>query len=83
MALIVQKYGGTSVRDLDRIRHVARRVVETQKAGNDVVVVVSAMAGETDRLVELAHGISEDPDPREYDALVSTGEAKSMFRKSW
>jgi aspartate kinase len=78
MALIVQKYGGTSVRDLDRIRHVARRVVETQKAGNDVVVVVSAMAGETDRLVELAHGISEDPDPREYDALVSTGEAKSI-----
>lgn len=78
MALIVQKYGGTSVRDLDRIRHVARRVVETQKAGNDVVVVVSAMAGETDRLVELAHGISPDPDPREYDALVSTGEAKSI-----
>ena len=78
MALIVQKYGGTSVRDLDRMRHVARRVVETQKAGNDVVVVVSAMAGETDRLVELAHGISPDPDPREYDALVSTGEAKSI-----
>jgi len=74
MALIVQKYGGTSVADVERIRAVADRVVETHKAGNQVVVVVSAMAGETDRLVRLAHAISPDPVPREYDVLVSTGE---------
>jgi len=79
MALIVQKYGGTSVADLDRIRNVARRVVAAHEAGNQVVVCVSAMAGETNALVALAEAISEGgtPDPREYDALVSTGEQKT------
>ena len=75
MALIVQKYGGTSVGDPDRIRNVARRVVETVKAGNRVAVVVSAMSGQTDRLVALARDLGgDDPDPREYDQIVSTGE---------
>ncbi|MCZ6713483.1 MAG: aspartate kinase [Deltaproteobacteria bacterium] len=77
MSLIVQKFGGTSLAGLDRIRHAARRIVETRKAGHEVVVVVSAMAGETDRLVGLAHDISPDPDPREYDVLVSTGETQT------
>ncbi|MFP6578754.1 MAG: aspartate kinase [Myxococcota bacterium] len=75
MALIVQKFGGTSVADADRIRSVARRVVATREAGNDVVVCVSAMAGETDKLVGLARELGGDqPTPREYDVLVSTGE---------
>jgi len=78
MSLIVQKFGGTSLADLDRIRHAARRIIETRKAGHEVVVVVSAMGGETDRLVQLAHEISPDPDPREYDVLVSTGEQKTI-----
>ncbi len=78
MALIVQKFGGTSVGDADRIRAVARRCVDTRNAGNDVVVVVSAMAGVTDRLVQLAHEISADPDPREYDVLVATGEQQTI-----
>lgn len=77
MALIVQKYGGTSVGDLQRIRNVARRVVKTCQEGNDVVVVVSAMAGETDRLIQLATQGSDTPDLREYDALISTGEQVS------
>ena len=72
--LIVQKFGGSSVADVARIRHVARRVVDAHKAGNQVLVVVSAMAGETDRLVRLALEMSPDPLPREYDVLVSTGE---------
>ncbi|MDD5452135.1 MAG: aspartate kinase [Desulfovibrionales bacterium] len=74
MALIVQKYGGTSVGDTERIRRVVRRVIETKKQGNDVVVVLSAMSGETNKLISLAHQITEDPDPRELDVLVSTGE---------
>ncbi|MDH4265800.1 MAG: aspartate kinase [Deltaproteobacteria bacterium] len=78
MALIVQKYGGTSVGDLSRIRNVARRVAKTRQEGNDVVVVVSAMAGETDRLIQLAYQASDNPDLREYDALISTGEQVSM-----
>ncbi len=72
--LIVQKYGGTSVGDAGRIKNVANRVCRTKKAGHDVVVVVSAMSGETDKLVNLAAQISENPDPREMDMLVSTGE---------
>ncbi len=72
--LIIQKYGGTSVGDVDRIKNVARRVLDTQKKGHQVVVVVSAMSGETNRLVDLAHKISKEPDGREYDQLVSTGE---------
>ena len=79
MALIVQKYGGTSVADLERIQNVADRVVRTVEAGNRVAVVVSAMSGETNALVALAEGIAGDhPDPREYDVLVSTGEQKTI-----
>lgn len=78
MALIVQKYGGTSVADLGRIRNVARRVARTRQEGNDVIVVVSAMAGETDRLIQLAHQLCENPDPRETDTLISTGEQVSV-----
>jgi aspartate kinase len=74
MALVVQKYGGTSVGNVERIRNVARRVAETYDAGNDVIVVVSAMSGETNKLVGLAHEICDFPDNREYDVLVSTGE---------
>ncbi|MDO8519437.1 MAG: aspartate kinase, partial [Deltaproteobacteria bacterium] len=74
MALIVQKYGGTSVQDLGRIRNVAKRVLATVKAGNEVVVVVSAMAGETNRLIALAKSVMPEPDEREYDQLISTGE---------
>lgn len=74
MALIVQKYGGTSVQDITRIRNVAQRVIKTAQAGNQVVVVVSAMAGETNRLIALAHEINKEPDEREYDQLISTGE---------
>jgi aspartate kinase len=74
MALVVQKYGGTSVANLARIENVAMRVIKAKEAGNQVVVVLSAMAGETDRLINLAHQITESPDEREYDALISTGE---------
>ena len=78
-ALIVQKYGGTSVGDLERIQHVASRVVETQKAGHQVVVCVSAMSGETNALVSLAEAISAgEPDARECDVLLSTGEQKTI-----
>jgi aspartate kinase len=72
--LIVQKYGGTSVGNPERIKNVARRVVRTKEEGHDVVVVVSAMSGETDKLINLAGQVSDNPDPREMDMLVSTGE---------
>ncbi len=78
MGLIVQKYGGTSVGSLDRIRHVAEKVIETKQQGHDVVVVVSAMSGETNRLVGLVESLAKDPDPREYSVVVSTGEMVSM-----
>ena len=74
MALIVQKYGGTSVGTIERIKAVAERVVNTAKKGNKVVVVVSAMSGETDKLIGLAHQISESPSEREMDILLSSGE---------
>jgi len=74
VALIVQKYGGTSVGSLERIAHVAENVRATQEAGNQVVVVVSAMSGETDRLMEMANAIDSNPPPRELDVLLSTGE---------
>jgi len=74
MALIVQKYGGTSVGSVEKIENVAEKVIATREAGHDVVVVVSAMSGETNRLIEMANRISENPEPREYDVLVSTGE---------
>ncbi len=79
MALIVQKFGGTSVADLEHIRGVARRVVDSVEAGHRVAVVVSAMAGETDQLVAWAHEIGGDrPVPREYDVLLSTGEQRTI-----
>lgn len=78
MALIVQKYGGSSVGTLDRIQHVASKIIQTKQQGHDVVVVVSAMQGETDRLIQLAQALTSEPDPREYDALVATGEQVSM-----
>ncbi|MGA7593584.1 MAG: aspartate kinase [Gallionella sp.] len=74
MALIVQKYGGTSVGSPDRIKNVARRVAKFKALGHKVVVVVSAMSGETNRLVALAHEIQKHPDPRELDVIISTGE---------
>jgi len=74
MALIVQKYGGTSVGTIEKIRNVAKRVARTKDQGNDVVVVVSAMSGETNRLLGLAHQISEMPNERELDVVASTGE---------
>lgn len=77
MALIVQKFGGTSVATQAHINHVADHVAKTKHAGHDVVVVVSAMSGETDKLINLAHQMSESPDAREYASLVSTGEQVS------
>ncbi|MEN8753760.1 MAG: aspartate kinase [Desulfobacterales bacterium] len=74
MGLIVQKYGGTSVADLERIRNVARRVAKTFDDGNDVVVVISAMAGVTDGLMKMSANISEKPQKRELDVLLATGE---------
>jgi aspartate kinase len=74
MALIVQKYGGTSVANPDRIRNVAKRVARYKAMGHQVVVVVSAMSGETNRLIDLAKQLMPDPDPRELDTIVSTGE---------
>jgi aspartate kinase len=74
MALVVQKYGGTSVANLDKIANVAKKVIKTREEGNKVVVVLSAMAGETDRLIQLAQKAADDPQGREYDALISTGE---------
>lgn len=74
MALIVQKYGGTSVGSVERIKNVAKRVAQAKANGDNIVVVVSAMSGETNRLVALAHEIQEQPDPREMDVVLSTGE---------
>ncbi|MCP5428345.1 MAG: aspartate kinase [Chromatiaceae bacterium] len=74
MALIVQKYGGTSVGTVERIEAVAAKVAAAHNRGDRMVVVVSAMSGETNRLIALANGISEFPDPREMDVLLSTGE---------
>ena len=74
MALIVQKYGGTSVGSAERIKNVAKRVAQTRAEGHDVVIVVSAMSGETNRLVALAHEMQEFPDPREMDVVLATGE---------
>jgi aspartate kinase len=69
MALIVQKYGGTSVGSIEKIRNVAKRVLEDYKQGNSMVVVLSAMAGQTDSLIRLARDMCDDPDPRELDVL--------------
>ena len=77
MSLVVQKFGGTSVGSVERIRNVAKRAIATQKAGHRVVLVVSAMSGETNRLLGLAHDITKVPDGREMDALAATGEQVS------
>lgn len=76
--MLVQKYGGTSVGSIERIQRVATKVAATRRAGHDVVVVVSAMAGETNRLIGLAHEISEFPDEREKDVLLASGEQVSV-----
>jgi len=78
MALIVQKYGGTSVGSIEKIKTVAEKVIEYHRQGNQVVVVLSAMAGQTDNLIQLANEISDDPDPRELDVLMATGEQVSV-----
>ncbi|NLO78874.1 MAG: aspartate kinase [Xanthomonadaceae bacterium] len=78
MALIVQKYGGTSVGSIERIEKVAEKIMATRQAGNDVVVVVSAMSGETNRLIGLAKSISPRPPAREMDVLMATGEQVSI-----
>ena len=74
MALIVQKYGGTSMGSVERIEKVAERVIKARQSGHDVVVAVSAMSGETNRLIALAHEFDERPSPREMDVIMSTGE---------
>jgi aspartate kinase len=78
MALIVQKFGGTSVGDVDRIKNVARRVAQARAGGHNVVVVVSAMAGETDRLIGLAQKVADRPNERELDVILATGEQVSI-----
>ena len=78
MALLVQKYGGTSVGSTERIKNVARRIAKFRSAGHQVVVVVSAMSGETNRLIALAREFQASPDPRELDVMVSTGEQVSV-----
>ena len=78
MGLIVQKFGGTSVGDISRIRNVATKAIASQAAGNQVVVVVSAMSGETNRLVGLIDEITTMPNKREYDVVVSAGEQVSI-----
>jgi aspartate kinase len=78
MALIVQKYGGTSVGSIEKIRAVAEKVIENHKQGNQMVVVLSAMAGQTDGLIALAKEMTDEPDPRELDVLMSTGEQVSV-----
>ena len=78
MSLIVQKYGGTSVGSIDKIRDVAKRVIEYYRQGHGMVVVLSAMAGKTDELIQLAYQMTDEPDPRELDVLMSTGEQVSV-----
>lgn len=78
MSLLVQKYGGTSVASVERIKDVAAKIAATKRNGHDLVVVVSAMAGETNRLITLAHEISEMPDEREKDVLLASGEQVSV-----
>lgn len=78
MALIVQKYGGTSMGSVERIDNVADRIIRWRRKGDDVIVVVSAMSGETNRLLGLAHDIAERPNPRELDMLLSSGEQVSI-----
>ena len=76
--IVIQKFGGTSLADTKRFKAVAKIIKETSETGKKVVAVVSAMAGETQRLIDLAKGVQEIPDPREYDALISSGEQVSV-----
>ncbi|MBT3181761.1 MAG: aspartate kinase, partial [Deltaproteobacteria bacterium] len=78
MNIIVQKYGGTSVADIDRIKSVASRIASRVKGGESIAVVLSAMAGETNELLKMASGVSENPNPRDMDLLLSTGEQMSI-----
>jgi len=78
VAFYVQKYGGTSVGSTERIKNVARRVARFHNQGHQIIVVVSAMSGETNRLIALAHEVQDNPDPRELDVMVSTGEQVSI-----
>ena len=78
MAFFIQKYGGTSVGSTERIKNVARRVARFHEQGHQIIVVVSAMSGETNRLIALAHEVQGTPDPREMDVIISTGEQVSI-----
>ncbi|MBW2065780.1 MAG: aspartate kinase [Deltaproteobacteria bacterium] len=78
MSIIVQKYGGTSLAGIEKIRDVAKRVIENYKRGNKMVTVLSAMAGQTDQLIRLAHEMADNPDSRELDVLMATGEQASV-----
>ncbi len=78
MALIVQKYGGTSVGSIRKIKNVAKKVIDFHRQGHQMVIVLSAMAGQTDGLIKLAHELTEDPNPRELDVLMATGEQVSV-----
>ena len=78
MALIVHKYGGTSMGSVERIQNVAQRVAKWRRAGHQMVVVPSAMSGETNRLIALAKGLQSEPDARELDMICSTGEQVSV-----
>ena len=82
MALIVHKYGGTSMGSVERIQNVARRVAKWHRAGHQMVVVPSAMAGETNHLIDLAKAIQAEPDRRELDMLASTGEQASEIGRA-
>ena len=74
MGLVVQKFGGTSVANIEKIKNVANKAIREKNSGHDVLVVLSAMSGETNRLIDLAHSAADSPDEREYDSLISTGE---------
>ncbi|HOX00402.1 MAG TPA: aspartate kinase, partial [Deltaproteobacteria bacterium] len=78
MGVVVQKYGGTSVGSVEKIQNVARKIAGRYRETNRIVVVVSAMSGETDKLLKLAREMSKKPDPRELDVMVSTGEQVSV-----
>ena len=83
MALVVQKYGGSSVADAESIKRVANRIVDTQRAGNQVTVVVSAMGDSTDELMDLAQQVSPSPPGRELDMLLTAGERRYVRIYAW
>lgn len=83
MALYVQKFGGTSVGSVERIKAVAEKVKGFRDQGHQVVVVVSAMSGETNRLTDMAQALNDDPAPREMDMLLSTGEQVTISLLAW